>query len=247
MNKKLLSVLSLVTLISLSGCGNDSTSSSNKNSQSVSNSTSINNPSSSNNDTSSSFVNEENKYTVKVVYEDGTSAPEGLNVQWCAAGTCHDASTNAEGIATIYLEPGDYDVKLNGLPTGYAYQLGLVSTKDTRSMEIVMYKIQTSSIGDGSAYNPYIVKEGVYSATIEEEDSIVYYGFIPTRPGKYVIESWGTISDLITADPNVGYYGNNPQYVQEAISYADEGGYDKNFALEFNIVILLLFHKKVNR
>ena len=237
MNKKLLSVLSLVTLISLSGCGDDSTSSSNKNSQSVSNSTSINNQSSSNKNTSSSLVNEENKYTVKVVYEDGTSAPEGLNVQWCAAGTCHDASTNAEGIATIYLEPGDYDVKLNGLPSGYAYQLGLVSTKDTRSMEIVMYKIQTSSIGDGSAYNPYIVKEGVYSATIEEEDAIVYYGFIPTRPGKYVIESWGTISDLITADPNVGYYGNNPQYVQEAISYADEGGYDKNFALEFNIAI----------
>lgn len=239
MNKKIVSVLSLITLISLSGCGNNtSTSSSNSGvSPSTSNSTSINNQSSSNKNTSSNIVDDENVYSVKVVYEDGTSAPEGINVQWCAAGTCHDSSTNAEGIATKNLEPGDYDVKLNGLPSGYAYQLGLVSTYENRSMVITIYKIQTSSIGSGSSYDPYIIREGVYSATIEEEDAIVYYGFVPTRPGKYVIESWGTITDLITADPNVGYYGNNPQYVENAIDYADEGGYDKNFSLEFNIAI----------
>ena len=174
MNKKLLSVLSLVTLITLGGCGNNSSSSSNANSNGTSSSAQTSN------NVSSEIDYNDGKYRVKVVYENGNAAPQGINVQWCSAGLCHDATTDANGMATIELEAGDYDVKLNDLPSGYAYQLGLVATADNRTMVITIYKVQDVTVGEGTTYEPYIVGEGVYSTTIEEEGGIVYYGFIPT-------------------------------------------------------------------
>ena len=90
--------------------------------------------------------------------------------------------------------------------------------------------------GTGDAYDPYLVGEGAYNATISTNNELVYYGFRPTRPGKYVIES---LCNLEGVNPNAGYYGNNPQYVPESPindMYNDDAN-GVNFKLEFNISI----------
>lgn len=232
MNKRILSIFSLVALIALGGCNKD-----NGNSSSSSNAA--------NSQSSSTYIPTADTYEVKVVLPNGDSAGEGISVQWCSEGTCYDSSTNASGVAYKELEPGNYDVKLFGYPNTYAYQLGQVATADNRKLEIKLQEIleasprQESDLENaaGSAYNPYIVGEGVYNATVENEEDIQYFGFVPTRPGKYVVESLGTSLNLITANPFVNYYGNNPEYVNQIISKDDDSGYDVNFALEINIPI----------
>ena len=90
--------------------------------------------------------------------------------------------------------------------------------------------------GKGEAYEPYIIREGAYNATLTNSNELVYYGFMPTRPGKYVIESFCNIDGV---NPNVGYYGNNSQYVPESPVndlYNDDSN-GVNFKLEFNIAI----------
>ena len=232
MNKRILSIFSLVALIALGGCNKD-----NGNSSSSSNAA--------NSQSSSTYTPNADTYEVKVVLPNGDSAGEGISVQWCSEGTCYDSSTNASGVAYKELEPGNYDVKLFGYPNTYAYQLGQVATADNRKLEIKLQEILEASPryesdlenAAGSAYNPYIVGEGVYNVTVENEEDIQYFGFVPTRPGKYVVESLGTSLNLITANPFVSYYGNNPEYVNQIISKDDDSGYDVNFALEINIPI----------
>lgn len=231
MNKKIISIFSLVALITLSGCnkGNDNSSKVNSHSSTETN------PSDITKDT----------YEVRVLLPNGQSAGEGITVQWCANGTCYDASTNAQGLAYKNLDAGDYDVKLFGFDAKYTYQLGQVATSENRKIDIKLLDILTAYASDtgveapeaGSAYNPYEVKEGAYNVTIKNEEDVQYFGFIPNRPGKYVIESLGTSLNLITANPYVNYYGNNPQYVNEVLLSDDDGGYDVNFALELNIPI----------
>ena len=92
--------------------------------------------------------------------------------------------------------------------------------------------------GTGDAYDPYMVEEGAYHATLKKDSEVVYYGFRPNRPGKYVIES--LLDDTSVINPNVGYYGNNPQYVPESPindMIDDDSGKDNNFSLNFNIAI----------
>ena len=92
--------------------------------------------------------------------------------------------------------------------------------------------------GTGDAYDPYMVEEGAYHATLKKDSEVVYYGFRPNRPGKYVIES--LLGDTSVINPNVGYYGNNPQYVPASPindMLDDDSGKDNNFSLNFNIAI----------
>lgn len=245
MKKRLLTLFSLVSLITLNGCNNGSDNSSNNISNSNSNTTSTN--------SSANIV--EGNYRVKVLLPDGTSAGEGIMVQWCAGGLCKSSYTNSDGIAAYELEEGTYDVKVSNYPSQYACQLGFVATAENKELEVRLQTILAPSlkteevVGDdstiaGSPYNPYIVQEGVYNVTVKSEGDIQFFGFVPNRPGKYIIESWGTSTSLITSDPSVNYYGNNPQYINEILKSDDDSGYAVNedlgvinFSLELDIPI----------
>ena len=235
MTKNLLKVISLVTLISLSGCtGNTSSTTSNTNSNGGSTSS------------NSSLVAPEGTiiYKVQVLLPNGEKAGEGLQVQWCDDVNCISANTDANGVATQFLKPNTYDVHVFNFGETYACELGIKSSKDTPSIEVKLHDVLNYNGGNGSKDNPYVVNEGVYNITLSNIDTEakvaeeVFVGFVPIRPGKYIIESWSDTTDTI--NPKVGYYGNNPHYIPEnpiGDMVDDDSGDTDNFRLEFNIAL----------
>ena len=234
MKKNLLKVISLVTLISLSGCngGNSNTASSGTNSTGVSTSSSVSAP-------EGTIL-----YKVKVLLPNGEKAGAGLQVQWCDDMNCFSADTDENGVAFKYLEPKEYDVHVYNYGDSYACELGIKSGENNSDLEVKLHDLLTYSVGAGSKEDPYRVGEGVYNVTLSNVDTDakvadpVFLGFVPTRPGKYVIESWTESTDAINT--NVGYYGNNPQYFPENPvndMVDDDSGDSDNFRLEFNIAL----------
>ena len=238
MEKNLLKIISLVTLISLSGCTG-------KNSSSTSSSSNVNSNSVTTNSSSSVVAPEGTiQYRVQVLLPNGEKAGEGLQVQWCNDTNCFSANTDANGVASTFLVPNTYDVHIYNYAETYACELGLKSGEDNTSIEVKLHDILSYKGGTGAKDNPYVVNEGVYNITLSDIDteakvaSEVFVGFVPNRPGKYVIESWTENTDSINT--NVGYYGNNPHYVPETAINGmtdDDSGDTDNFRLEFNIAI----------
>ena len=230
MKKNLLKVISLVTLISLSGCNGGKTSNSNSNSNSTNTNSSVSIP-------EGTIL-----YKVQVLLPNGEKAGEGLQVQWCNDSNCFSSDTNSDGVAFIYLQPDEYDVHVYNYPENYACELGIKSNEENSQIEVKLHDLLSVGTGNGTNEDPYRVGEGVYNVTLSNIDTEakvaepVTLGFVPTRPGKYVIESWTESTDTINT--NVGYYGNNPQYIPsspiEGMSDDDSGDSD-NFRLEFNI------------
>ena len=233
--KNLLKIISLVTLISLSGCkGNTSTNSSNSN---------VNSNGVSTNSSSSLHAPEGTiQYKVQVLLPTGEKADEGLQVQWCDDTNCFSANTDANGVATTFLAPKEYDVHIYNYAETYACELGLKSNEDNASIEVKLQEILNYRGGTGSIEDPYVAHEGVYNVTLSDIDTDakvaapVFVGFVPNRPGKYIIESWTENTDSINT--NVGYYGSNPHFYPEVPDVIDDDSGDTdNFRLEFNISI----------
>ena len=110
-------------------------------------------------------------------------------------------------------------------------ELSSTNTSTNMSTEVVIKDLEG---GSGDAYDPYLISEGAYQGIFKNSNEIVYFGFRPTRPGKYVINSFDY------SKSSVGYYGNNSQYVPELpISGMtdNEDGSKANFELNFNIAI----------
>lgn len=234
MKTNLLKVISLITFISLSGCGTKTSSTL----QTSSNSNSTN--------TNSSVVAPSGTilYKVQVLLPNGEKAGEGLQVQWCDDMNCFSANTNTDGVAQSYLVPNTYDVHIYNYDEKYACELGIKSDENSASLDVKLHDILSYKGGDGSKDNPYVMNEGVYNVTLSNIDTEakiaeeVFVGFVPTRPGKYVIESWTENTDSINT--NVSYYGNNPHYVPENPindMVDDDSGDTDNFRLEFNIAL----------
>ncbi len=76
-------------------------------------------------------------YTVKVQLPDGTPVPN-IIVQLCntptggEGQTCNPASTNAQGVATLELDPAVYEVHITeGYPAGYTFDSTKYTTTET--------------------------------------------------------------------------------------------------------------------
>ena len=151
--KNLLKIISLVTLISLSGCkGNTSTNSSNSN---------VNSNGVSTNSSSSLHAPEGTiQYKVQVLLPNGEKAGEGLQVQWCDDTNCFSANTDANGVATTFLAPKEYDVHIYNYAETYACELGLKSNEDNASIEVKLQEILNYRGGTGSIEDPYVAHIG---------------------------------------------------------------------------------------
>ena len=227
MKRKLLSILSLLSLTALGGCGN--------NDSSTNDMSSVN--SQTNTVVSSSQDANTVEYSVQVLLPNGEKAPAGLTVQWCGGpkGLCRTSNTNSEGLATINLEAYDYDVHILNCPEQYTCELGYVSKSDERSITVKLLDLKSPLSGEGTKTNPYLINEGAYNVTINTAGEVVYFGFTASEAGKYSIESLYT--NTVLADPNVGYYGNDLSNIPESPvegKIDDNSGYDKNFLLEFD-------------
>ena len=179
-------------------------------------------------------------YEVKVVYPDGTPVNGGVSVEWCTSATCSQSIVvNENGIAsTTELEDDTYTVHIGNIPEGYAYDPNAyVVDENNRSVTITLSNILTYEDGDGSKYasgeelGPYIIKEGVYNVRLTNDNSYSYFAFMPSNPGKYIIESWS-----LTKDTLIEYYGNNPHSINNTpIDNNDNDGGENNFKYTIDI------------
>lgn len=197
MNKKLFSLICLLSILPVGGC---------------------------------SLFNKSTGYSVNVLLPDGTKA-KNIEVEAYDGTSVTKVNTNDEGVAKFNLPSKDYSVYVYN--QGYALKAGTVINDSNKNPTVTLSQVSTISSGDGSMYNPYIVNEGVYEAKTSNE-LITYYGFRPTRPGKYIVESWANP----TIDAEGGFYGNNDQYVLENPTIQDSNsGADFNFSFELNIAL----------
>lgn len=196
---------------------------------------------------------DDGKYRVQVNKPDGNYLDTEFSVQWCSSltGNCYPMEAK-KGIATIDLEDGDYSIHVLGLPDQYTYDpSAYIATAENKCVEINLTQVLEPTVNNktdidgetpipsGSPYNPYIVTEGAYKANIVSADEVVYFGFRPSRPGSYVIESWSDDIWVNSEGPAIAYFGNNNQYIntEEPIISDDNSGYDKNFKIQLDIAI----------
>ena len=149
-------------------------------------------------------------YTVKVLYPDGTPVTSGVTVQWCNAQGCRDAQVDASGVATLEKEDGEYSVHLLNIPQGYAFNPNYyVTTAENKNLEVKLIAISELS-GEGTDVQPYIVSTSAYSVTFSEGkayDETQYFSFTPTESGEYIIESFALDTQLV--DPYIGFLGED--------------------------------------
>lgn len=196
---------------------------------------------------------DDGKYRVQVNKPDGNYLDTEFSVQWCSSltGNCYPMEAK-KGIATIELEDGDYSIHVLGLPDQYTYDpSAYIATAENKCVEINLTQVLEPTVNNktdvdgetpippGNAYNPYIVTEGAYKANITSADEVVYFGFRPSRPGSYVIESWSDDIWVNSEGPAIAYFDNNNQYinVESPIKTDDNSGYDKNFKIQLDIAI----------
>ena len=169
-------------------------------------------------------------YNVTVLLPNGTKA-KNIEVQAYDGTNVTKVKTNDEGVAKFSLSSKDYSVYI--YDQGYALKAGTVLNNSNNNVTVTLSSVSSITNGEGMKYNPYIVGEGVFEAVTQNEE-ITYYGFRPTKPGKYVVESWANP----TIDAEAGFYGNNDQYVLENPTIQDSNsGVDNNFSFELNIAI----------
>ena len=154
-------------------------------------------------------VEQNNYYTVKVLYPDGSLVTGGVTVQWCNSLGCRDALVNEEGIATLEKEEGEYSVHLLNIPQGYAFNPNFyVATPENRNLEVKLIALSTLE-GAGTDADPYTLNVGAYSVTfaVEEKGDFKYFAFRPAESGEYTIESFALDTQLV--DPYIGFFGES--------------------------------------
>ena len=226
MKKNILSIFALLSMITISGCGNDTSSTVETSSTTSSQKTSS---------VTSSSEDDANKveYTVQILLPNGSNAGADLDVQWCGGpkNQCFTSKTNASGLATIKLENYDYDVHLLKYPETYTCELGYVATTTNRNLTIQFLELNSYLSGEGTKSSPNMIGVGAYNVTVPTGGEIIYFGFTATETGTYSIES---LSSSALVNPNIGYYGNDLTNIPDTVVdniLDDDNGYDNNFKL----------------
>ena len=182
----------------------------------------------------------DDRYSVKVLYPDFTPVTSGVTVQWCVGDMCFlPKPVDANGVAYNELEDGEYYVHLNNVPAGYTYNPNIyITDQDNKNITILLFSISTTT-GEGSKANPYVVNKGTYSIQFEEAKNagMKYFSFTPTEAGSYVIES--ICMDklaLSLVDPYIGFVGTdiNGAPNTDGNSIKDSVNFSRTFEAEAN-------------
>ena len=195
------------------------------------------------------------RYSVKVLFPDNTPVTSGVTVQWCEGDMCYvPQAVNAEGMAYIELEDGEYYIHLNNVPAGYTYNPNAyTTTADNKNITITLFKLLTPT-GEGSKTAPYVVTTGTYSIEYSEVSTkgMKYYSFTPTEAGTYSIES--ICMDklaLNVVDPYIGFVGTDINTTPDATGndIKDTVNFVRSFDAEANTTyyfIIMLSNVKDN-
>lgn len=179
----------------------------------------------------------ENDYSVKVVYPDGTAVKGGVKVKWCTIENCStNIEVNENGVATIStLQPGEYVVHIDRIPDGYTYNPNNnIATEDNKNIEISLISLKTISEGEGTMENPYKLSDGAYNLTYESAtvSGIKYFAFIANETKEYELLSLAEeIQSIHNIDPYLGFWGDSFENDRNI-----DGNLEKlnNFSLKFH-------------
>ena len=180
------------------------------------------------------------RYSVKVVYPDNTPVTSGVTVQWCVGDMCYlPQAVNANGVAYIELEDGDYYIHLNNVPAGYTYNPNAyTTTASNKNITIPLYALSTVT-GEGTKAAPYVVTTGTYNVQFEQTSTkgMKYFSFTTTEAGTYTIESFCMDKlALSLVDPYVGFMGTDINTAPDASgnTIKDSVNFSRSFEAEAN-------------
>ncbi|MBQ8389194.1 MAG: hypothetical protein IJX46_09755 [Clostridia bacterium] len=189
----------------------------------------------------SDSVPDENAYTVSLRYNGDPYIPKDkVFAHWTDGYSFYNAEFNEQGIATVGDLDGNYDVTLSSVPDGLIYNPNIyVATADERNVVIDLYDITEPTKGTGkSLYRCFELEDiGVFRADIKKANTVVYYQFVPSEEGTYVVESWVDIT-AGEINPKADLY--NGTFASKFFDRTlDDGGaskgYTKNFRYEINV------------
>ena len=188
-------------------------------------------------------------FTVKLVSNGKAVKPaanEDIRVIFDSLdGTMKDSRVDTNGIARVTGLDGDFFVHLNKSPEGYAYFPNDAThyvTNDFRELELELHRTTKPRRGSGTdLYDAFITNNtGYYSANVAK-NKIVYFDFLPPKPGTYYFESLvDCYNDDINPIANVhmGTFAMKPKRPTKVVDdggFALPGGYTRNFKLKFTV------------
>lgn len=178
-------------------------------------------------------------YTVTLMYNGKVfSAADGILAQWTDGFSYHTAPFQNGVASTEYLD-GDFRVTLSGLPEGFTYNPNIyTATATQRDVAIELHKAEVPR-GTGSDENHCIVlkKTGYYRTQIMSSEHMVFFEFVPTSSGIYVIESMvDTAAQQFNPIMTV-YTGSFAAKWKDIVldGGGAENGYTKNFRYEMKV------------
>ena len=179
-------------------------------------------------------------YVVKVVYPGGAPVTSGVNVQWCTGNNCFlPVKSNADGIAEIELDNGDYYIHLeSGIPSGYTYDPNAYTTNaNNKYVEIELIPV-VALTGDGTTTSTYKLSSvGAYKVSYDKAGTsgIKYFSFTASTSGKYTFKSIAMDKLALNAiDPYLGVLDATLDLSKVNTSGNITGNI--NFVYEFDVV-----------
>ena len=236
MKKILQTILIIVLVLLLSGCGELSLRVEKPNSGGSAGG----NANGSDLSDSEALKNDPDAFTVTIRYEGKQYKPkkkDEMKARWTDGYSVFIADFADDGVARVAGLDGDYRVTLEGLPSGYVYDPNAyTATNDQRQIIIDIYKpIKVSGLGPHEFNCIEIRKTGVYRVELKSASQKVFFEYAPETSGTYSVESWVSTSDS-QYNPKVDVYTGTIAYKQYAYTL-DDGGYCKGYTKNFKHIV----------
>ena len=181
----------------------------------------------------------ESSYTVTLTHNGKVfTATDGITAQWTDGFSFYTAPLT-NGKAEVGDLDGDFRVTLSSLPDGFTYDPNAyVATASGRDVEIELYRVEVPRGAGSDEYHCITLgKTGYYRARYARAGQQVFFEFIPTSSGTYVLES--LVDTAAQAyNPVLMVYVGSSQFKlfdHEQDGGGAEDGYTKNFRYEMRV------------
>ena len=182
---------------------------------------------------------EQAPYTVTLTHNGKIfTATEGIVAQWTDGYSYHTAPLE-NGKAEAGDLDGDFRVTLSSLPDGFTYDPNAyTATAGARDVEIELYRVEVPRGAGADEYHCIALnKTGYYRAQYVRAGQQIFFEFIPTSSGTYVLES--LVDTAAQAyNPVLMVYVGSSQFKlfdHEQDGGGAENGYTKNFRYEMRV------------
>ena len=178
-------------------------------------------------------------YSVTLTYNGKVfTATDGILAQWTDGYSFYTASFEG-GVAKAGDLDGDYRVTLSAIPEGFTYDPNKYTAKaDAKAVEIELYRVEIPRGAGSDEYHCITIKKtNYYRAEFQRAGQTIFFEFVPTSSGTYVVES---LMDTAAQEYNpimMVYVGSSQfkLFDHEQDGGGAESGYTKNFRYEMRV------------